>query len=561
MDEKPTRQNHQREDESKEQHKYRTAPSAQTNSKTNREAGLEGTDPENNAARAEDGASPDDENPKENQKEPEPNPEPEQDPDPKYNPKQEPEQNNNEDEENEENDANGSSWRDSMLLKIILPFMLMLLAAASVFHFVHHREPDRTGITEPTEEKALVEAAPVREHDLEKSVSLVGSVEPVDQRMVIPEMAGVVDRVHVEEGEEVEKGQVLAELEDDDYRLQVEEARSAQRAVQAQLQEARAGAREAEVAEAESAVDMARENKKQAEKELERAEELHEDGFATDQQVEMAELEYTSAQEQLKTAEAALDTIEEGTRQEQIDALQAQVDQAGVAVRMAEQALERTQITAPADGTLAVFELKEGEMADGTAPAAVLLDTENIQVITSLPEFYVNQVQVGDKVLVEIPSARADPLQEQVQRIGELPPDEARSYPMEVTLSGEGQNNKVMAGMFARTDVTVDRREDILAIPRHALVEGEEELGVYVFHQADSHPARARERNGLVQGTVELVNVHTGISEKGLIQVKEGLQKGDRIVVAGQEEVSSGDQVWAEKVLDNPALEKRGEAQ
>lgn len=431
---------------------------------------------------------------------------------------------------------------DNMLLKIVLPLLMLLLAAASICHFVYDREYEKVDIKEK-EEKTLVGAVTVKEQTLEKPTSLVGTLETGDQRYIIPEIAGKVEKVHVEEGERVEEGQLLIELESEDYELQIEEARSAQRAAEAQLREARAGPRDAEITEAQSAVEMARESKKQAEKELERAEELYEEGFASKQQLEMAELEYVNAKEQLRTAEAALNALKEGTRQEQIEALQAQVDQAATAVEMAGRALESIQLEAPADGTLAVVDAKEGELLDTAAPAAVLIDTENMQVTAALPEIYVNQLAAGDAVSVEIPAVRAAPFEENIQRIGDLPPDEgSRSYPLEIVISKEEGSKNMKTGMYARVEATVEKRKNIPVLPRRALLEGEEEFGVYALELEDTDDD-IEEKEEETKGTVKFVNITAGISEDGLVEVKEGLEKGDLVVADGQEEISPGDRV------------------
>lgn len=383
---------------------------------------------------------------------------------------------------------------------------------------------------EETEEIPLVSAEPIGKEVLEKTTNITGHVEPDDTVVVIPQMSGEIEEIYVEEGDRVEEGDLLMQVEDDDARLQVEEAQSMRDAAQAQLDEAKAGPRDAEVTEVETNLNMAKDNKEQMEKEFERIESLHEEGFVSDQELEQAEMQYKNAKEQKEAAEAAMDAVEEGAREEQIRALQAQVNQADVGVRLAQRSLDRATVEAAGGGTVSSVDVSEGDMADTASPAMVLIDTEVVTVTAGLPEHYRNNVSPGQEVKVDIPSAREEPFNVNIQNIGDMPPEDGRSYPLEVVIPNEDGN--LYAGMFSRLEMVVDLREDVLVVPRNAILEEGDDIGVYVVVEADEYTWK-----------VEFRSIETGLSQDGKLEVIEGLEEGDRVITAGHGEVGPGDEV------------------
>ena len=392
------------------------------------------------------------------------------------------------------------------------------------------------------EAKELVGIQQPAIQDMEKTASIIGAVEPVDQRVVIPEVSGKVENVHVEEGDEVSQGDLLFTMEDDDHRLQLKEAQAAQRAAENQLAEAEAGAREGEKAEAESSVETARKSKEQAERELERVKALHEEGFVSDQELEQAQLQYDNAREQLNTAKAYLDMVEEGPREEQIESLKIQIEQAETAVELAERNLSRTRVTSPAEGQVALLEVKEGELA-GTAEPAAIIKAPAMQVTASLPDQYINQVFEGDQVEVEVPAAQQENIKGSITHISDLPPEGERAYPLEILINGEEAvagkeydenanaeetGTNLRSGMYARALITVERSEEALTLPRHALIRDGEKYLVYVVNE---------------DNILESREVETGIGREGYLEIVSGLEKDDWVVIEGMENVSEGEEV------------------
>ncbi|OWZ83510.1 efflux RND transporter periplasmic adaptor subunit [Natranaerobius trueperi] len=388
---------------------------------------------------------------------------------------------------------------------------------------------DRKGETqsENEEEIHVVEASEPIVQDLNKVTSIIGQVETTDSRYVIPEMSGTVDKVYVSEGDTVTQGKLLFTIDDKEHQYQLQEAQASKRMAKAQLQEAEKGAREGEIAEAESTVNTAEQSKLQAKNEYERAKTLHEEGFVSDQELEQVEMQYKNAKEQLESAKAYLNTIEEGTREEQIDSLEAQVEQAEIGIRMIEDALDRTRVTAPVSGVIANLDINKDDLVGNTEPA-IIINAESHQVTGTLSERYINSISEGDKAEVEIPSISNNHFEATISDIGSLPPEEGLSYPVEVLITEKGLDDQLRVGMYSRIRLTVDSSQDALTIPRHALVNDGNNHAVYLVNEDNE---------------IEMKKVEIGISQDGYVEITDGLEKDEQVVVAGLDNVIPGEKV------------------
>ena len=92
--------------------------------------------------------------------------------------------------------------------------------------------------------------------------------------------------------------------------------------------------------------------------------------------------------------------------------------------------------------------------------------------------------------------------------------------------------------MFVRANIIKQRREDVLSIPFYSIISRNDEQ--YVFIERD--------------GAVRKQNVQTGIMEQWMVEITDGLENGDRIVVEGHRDVEDGQKVNVVKVIDDPGV-------
>ena len=178
---------------------------------------------------------------------------------------------------------------------------------------------------------------------------------------VAAKVIGKVKWIGVEKGDHVKEGQVLVRLEDDEYQAQLQQAKGKLAKLQARLDEALHGSRPEEIAQALANLNSAKADLENASVTLERTRNLVAENVAPRQSLDDAQARYDSAVAKLNAIQKSYELVKLGPRQEEIDALRGQVDQAKGAVAYAETAVANTVIRAPVTGTILERAVEKGE--------------------------------------------------------------------------------------------------------------------------------------------------------------------------------------------------------
>jgi HlyD family secretion protein len=178
---------------------------------------------------------------------------------------------------------------------------------------------------------------------------------------VAAKVIGRVKWIGVDKGDRVREGQVIVRLEDDEYQAQLLQARGQLANLQARLDEAVHGSRPEEIAQALANLNSAKADLENARVTLDRARGLVAEKVAPRQQLDDAQARYDGAVHKAAALEKTWELLKLGPRQEEIDSLRGQVDQARGAVAYAETNLNNTVIHAPVTGTILERAVEKGE--------------------------------------------------------------------------------------------------------------------------------------------------------------------------------------------------------
>lgn len=174
-------------------------------------------------------------------------------------------------------------------------------------------------------------------------------------------VVGKVAWIGVDKGDRVKQGQVLVRLEDDEYRAHVLEAEGQLNNLKARLAELEHGSRPQEIAKAGADLAQARATQENARVTLDRTRSLSGEGVLSRQALDDAQAKYDSAAANGASLEKAYELVRIGPRQEEIDAMRAQVRQAQGSLDYAQTQLQNTIIRAPISGTILERNVEKGE--------------------------------------------------------------------------------------------------------------------------------------------------------------------------------------------------------
>lgn len=204
-------------------------------------------------------------------------------------------------------------------------------------------------------------AAPVANGGGAVILNATGYIIAAHKIELAAKVVGKVSSINVEKGDKVKAGQVLVRLEDDEYRARLLESQGQLETLKARLAQAEHGSRPEEIAKAKADVEQAIADRENARVTLERARGLVQDKVMAKQTLDDAQARYEGAAAKVASLERASDLVRLGPRQEEIDALRAQVSQAQGTLNYAQVQLDNTVIRAPIDGTILERNVEKGE--------------------------------------------------------------------------------------------------------------------------------------------------------------------------------------------------------
>lgn len=232
------------------------------------------------------------------------------------------------------------------------------------------------------------------------TISAEGKLEarPGAEMDVGSAMTARIERFLVNEGEHVDKGQVIAELDAQELTARLHQAETELAVAQAKRVEVAAGARDEEIKQAQAVLQRTQSEQMQAEKEFNRTGQLHKDKFVSQATLDNAESAYKVATARVAEAEEHLRLLQSGPRRETLALHEAQVSQAEANVRYVRALLDKTRVVSPISGTLIERYLDVGEVVMPEKPIAVIADTGQLRINAEVDETDAGRLKLGDPV-------------------------------------------------------------------------------------------------------------------------------------------------------------------
>ena len=196
-------------------------------------------------------------------------------------------------------------------------------------------------------------------------------------------------------------------------------------------------------------------------------------------------------------------------------------------------ALERTRIKAPISGRLNEIEAKIGDWMGVDKPVAQILQIGNVKVTVGIPESDVAGVFNLKEADVTIEALNLTVKGKKVF-LSRSPGTMARLYNLELVVPNP--DGHILPGMFARVEIVKQTFEDTAVIPLYSVITQNNEKFVYVEKD----------------GKAEKRNVELGLLSDWEIQIKKGLEPGDRLIIVGQRSLDSGQKIDVIKMVKDP---------
>lgn len=377
--------------------------------------------------------------------------------------------------------------------KIAAVVLIGLAAGAAWAGFNHLRDGGGPGGRSGRDRPAPVAVAPVERGPIEYRRTFSGTLEAPAEFEIAPKVSGRIERLAVGLADTVRRGQVVAELDDDEYLQAVAQAK------------ADLAVAEAHRAEAESAVEIAA-------REFKRTEILLGRGVASESQFDAAK-------------------INQLTRQAGLEVAEAQVTRAESALKTANIRLGYTRIRADWSGgddrrVVAERFVAEGETVSANTRLFLIVELDPINGVIFVTEkdyAHLKPDQAAWLVTDAFPDER---FEGRIRRIAPIFSETTRQARVEMAV--RNPRHRLKPGMFIRATVVLDREEEAVIVPDQALTVRGGRTGVFVLDEE--------------KRTVSWRDVKVGIRDGQRVQVK-GDEWSGKVVTLGHQLIDDGSPV------------------
>jgi len=229
------------------------------------------------------------------------------------------------------------------------------------------------------------------------SVTATGTVEATTVK-INARTAGIIEQMLVSEGDQVKAGQLLAEMVRSDLTAQRERDAMAVTAAEARWQDLINGPRAQELTEAAAAVEQARISVTQAEADLVRAGSLAAQGALPTQALEQTQNALSLREEQLRAAQARMQNLQAGSREQSIAAAWAELERNKAVLKASDALLADLKLASPLSGSVLERYFEPGEFAPLGAALYQVADLNNLWVKVFIPTDELPAIKVGNDV-------------------------------------------------------------------------------------------------------------------------------------------------------------------
>jgi len=362
-----------------------------------------------------------------------------------------------------------------------------------------------------------VQTTTVERQKIVQKVNATGRIQPKNQVKISADVSAKITRLGVEEGDWVEEGQFLVELDRERYLAEVESA-------------------EASVRSAQSIAKLVRENTIKTSKEFDRSSELVNRGLESQSVLDTQQAAY---QVEIARHESALD----------------QVEQAKAILKQVEDALSKTTIYSPMAGTISDLRKEQGEIAIGSQfqedVILVVSDLTEMEAQVNVDENDIVSVVIGQNAEIEVDALFNQTLIGRVYEIAntanvdeEGTTDQKTEFEVKITIIDPVSS--LRPGMTASADVFTKTNERALSVPIQSVaVRTLDQLALEGESREDAEKMYTADRDGFVEivfciegDTAVAKQVTTGIQSDDLIEILSGLGENEEVVTGSYRAIS-----------------------
>ena len=389
----------------------------------------------------------------------------------------------------------------------------ILLCAALLFVGCAQKKEDP-----PEKPTVAVKVASAEVADLPQVVSASATVFPREQANISPRLAAAIRELKARKGDTVTAGQVLALLENRDILAQQREAQAAVQDAEANLQKTVLGTLPSVVERARGQVETTKAALDQAQKNFERRQSLFQQGAIPQRELLQTQTELATARTNYDVAKKSLDLLQNQSQGRDVAIGKSRVEQAQARLAAVNAGLQFTELRSPFAGTVTEQFQYPGDMAKPDTPVFTVMDLSVVVARAQVPDGQTGAVRTGQACSFVGADASDSGPTGRITVVNRAVDPTRRT--IEVWCEIQRPPIALRSGIFGTVRIQTGTIAQAVVIPEAAVQFQEGTRNGVVFVIDDKHTAHKRD-------------VEAGVTLEGKVQIKKGIQAGERVVIEG----------------------------
>lgn len=419
--------------------------------------------------------------------------------------------------------------------RIIRLWIAAILGMAVIGMLGCGSDADEKGEKKPKKTQ-YVQVTEAKKERIVESLETTGDVVAVNTVTMKATIEGPIAFCPWREGDRIEEvGQKLIEINRPLYRQELLAAKAALTVATAKLEDLKAGARPEEISQAKESVRQLADCTNFAKADLDRTRSLVKSGSLPGETVEKARVSFVKCQTQLVADEEALAMLEAGPTKTEIAVQIAAVEEAAAKWAIAQAKLDECTLKAPFAGVVTQVFARPGDLATPRAPLIKLMDPTSMVVRAGLPESCAADIDTDTEVTVSLDAYPNQTFKAKIDRVYPRLEWESRTRIIEIKITDPVQ---LIPRLFARVSVQGRVADDAVVVPDVAII---------------TTPRGDKVVFVVSEGKASMRKVSLGLEQGQRIQIIDGVQAGEMVVVAGNLNLKDGVSVHFDK--KNPAID------
>ncbi|QXM05209.1 efflux RND transporter periplasmic adaptor subunit [Crassaminicella indica] len=373
-----------------------------------------------------------------------------------------------------------------------------------------------------------VETVEIKKQNIESHIQVTGQILSMDKREIVSDVEEKIEKMLVEKGQKVEKGQVLMELEKTDILYKIKEAQASLSIAENDLEQLKAEL-EIELSNAEIKYKDAKDN-------YEKNKQLYEANALSKSELDDSKNNLDEMYNQYALVKKKI-----GDRENtgEIAKKKKQIKLAKLQLEKANEDLKKYTIKSPITGTIVDMKISESGIIENHVPLMYIQDVDHLEIVTDVNEYDASKIKIGDSVKITGDAFEGKEYKGKVEYVGPfaktVQTGRGKENVVEIKVAIEDIDSYLKPGFSAKMDILTESKKDTYVLPYEA---------IYTKKNGDKVIFIVR------NGKVKEQKIETGIESDLEIEVigKE-LKEKDRVIMNPTENIKDGIEVKENKVM------------